>query len=96
MSYPEPDRRDEGSIEQASVKQDEKEVEYVDVHEHGTGAAPQMRSKMDDLSIWESVKAYKLVTAVAMAAALSASLDGYRKLPHKNSLPVIWVLTIQQ
>ena len=41
--------------------------------------APQMRSKDDDLGIWETVKQYKLITAVAMAGAFAASLDGYRE-----------------
>ncbi|KAH7364859.1 hexose transporter [Rhexocercosporidium sp. MPI-PUGE-AT-0058] len=40
--------------------------------------APQMRSKDDDLGIWETVKQYKLITAVAMAGAFAASLDGYQ------------------
>lgn len=37
-----------------------------------------MRSDADDLSIWQSVRQYKLLGFVAMAAAFSASLDGYR------------------
>lgn len=37
-----------------------------------------MRSNADDLSIWQSVRQYKLIGVVAMAAAFSASLDGYR------------------
>jgi len=37
-----------------------------------------MRSKSDDLSVWDAVKRYKLVTAVAMSAAFCASLDGYQ------------------
>lgn len=56
------------------TKHDAEEIEVM-----GKGEAPQMRLKADDLGIWESVGRYKLVTAVAMAAAFSASLDGYRK-----------------
>ncbi|WPG99101.1 general substrate transporter [Acrodontium crateriforme] len=41
-----------------------------------TGAA--MRSRSDDLGIWQSVKQYKMITFVAMCAAFSASLDGYQ------------------
>lgn len=37
-----------------------------------------MRSNADDLSIWQSVRQYKSLGIVAMAAAFSASLDGYR------------------
>ncbi|KAH8585911.1 general substrate transporter [Bisporella sp. PMI_857] len=40
-------------------------------------AAP-IRYKSDDLSVWEGAKKYKLVTAVAMCAAFSSSLDGYQ------------------
>ncbi len=67
------------------LKQDEKTIEHVDVNEHSKGGEPVMRSEMDDLSVWQSVKAYKLVTAVAMAAAFTASLDGYREL-HRAQL----------
>jgi hypothetical protein len=41
--------------------------------------AQPMRSKVDDLSVWQSIQRYKVVGFVAMAAAFSASLDGYRK-----------------
>ncbi|KAH8593537.1 general substrate transporter [Bisporella sp. PMI_857] len=37
-----------------------------------------MRLKSDDLGIWESVGRYKWIIAVGMAAAFSASLDGYQ------------------
>ncbi|KAF2166608.1 hypothetical protein M409DRAFT_36703 [Zasmidium cellare ATCC 36951] len=37
-----------------------------------------LRSKADDLTVWQSIKSYKLVSAVAMAAAFCASLDGYQ------------------
>ncbi|KAE8327986.1 general substrate transporter [Aspergillus sergii] len=50
-------------------------------NEHSTinkGGAPVMRSKEDDLSIWQTVRRYKLVSIMAMAAAFSAALDGYQ------------------
>lgn len=81
MSSSPPVRNDDASVDGVIGKHEETKVEYVDVNEHITGAAPQMRSKMDDLSVWESVKAYRLVTCVGMAAAFSASLDGYRESP---------------
>ncbi|KUJ10532.1 general substrate transporter, partial [Mollisia scopiformis] len=37
-----------------------------------------MRLKSDDLGIWESVGRHKYITFVGMAAAFSASLDGYQ------------------
>lgn len=43
------------------------------------GATPIMRTKEDDLSVWQSVRRYKWVSVLAMLAAFSASLDGYRK-----------------
>lgn len=42
---------------------------------------PVMRSKADDLTVWQSVRRYKFVSLIAMVAAFSASLDGYRKHP---------------
>ncbi|TVY42986.1 Alpha-glucosides permease [Lachnellula occidentalis] len=42
------------------------------------GGAPLMRSKADDLSVWQSVRIYKRVGVIAMLAAFSASLDGYQ------------------
>ena len=40
---------------------------------------PIMRSREDDLGIWQCVTRFKTVSWIAMAAAFSASLDGYRK-----------------
>jgi sugar porter (SP) family MFS transporter len=54
------------------AKHDAEEIEV------SKGEAPQMRLKSDDLGIWESVGRYRLISAVAMAAAFSASLDGYQ------------------
>ncbi|KAF7122119.1 hypothetical protein CNMCM5793_000075 [Aspergillus hiratsukae] len=42
------------------------------------GNNPIMRTKEDDLGIWQSVRRYKWVSALAMIAAFSASLDGYQ------------------
>ncbi|KAL3466115.1 general substrate transporter [Aspergillus heterothallicus] len=39
---------------------------------------PLMRSNLDNLSVWEGLLRYKTVTMIAMAAAFSASLDGYQ------------------
>ncbi|GIK07192.1 hypothetical protein Aspvir_002848 [Aspergillus viridinutans] len=44
----------------------------------GKEAAPLMRSKEDDLTVWQSVRRYRMVGVIAMAAAFSASLDGYQ------------------
>jgi SP family general alpha glucoside:H+ symporter-like MFS transporter len=41
-------------------------------------SVPTMRSQEDDLSVWETAKRYRLVVALGMATAFSASLDGYR------------------
>ena len=43
------------------------------------GGAPLMRSKVDDLSVWQSARLYKRVGFIAMAAAFCAALDGYRE-----------------
>ncbi|TVY39069.1 General alpha-glucoside permease [Lachnellula subtilissima] len=42
------------------------------------GGAPLMRSKADDLTVWQSARVYKRVGVIAMLAAFSASLDGYQ------------------
>lgn len=44
------------------------------------GVDPVMRSRADDLPVWQAAKQYKLITTLAMSAAFCASLDGYRKL----------------
>ncbi|KAF4176771.1 hypothetical protein CNMCM7927_003881 [Aspergillus lentulus] len=44
----------------------------------GKDAAPLMFSKEDDLTVWQSVRRYQMVGVIAMAAAFSASLDGYQ------------------
>jgi hypothetical protein len=38
----------------------------------------QLTSHLDTLSVWQAVRVYKRVTLVAMVAAFSVSLDGYR------------------
>jgi hypothetical protein len=43
--------------------------------------AQPKRSKVDDIGVWQSIQRYRVVGFVAMAAAFSASLDGYRKFP---------------
>jgi hypothetical protein len=50
----------------------------VDDTQPDTAANHLMRSKEDDLSVWKSLFRHKLVATIAMAAAFSASLDGYR------------------
>ena len=40
---------------------------------------PVMRSQEDDLSVWQCALRFKRVSLIAMVAAFSASLDGYRK-----------------
>ena len=51
--------------------------------------APIMRSREDDLGIWQCVLRFKNVSLIAMAAAFSASLDGYRKLLRGDQAPEI-------
>lgn len=54
------------------------ETTTVDKDEANSKGQPLMRSELDNLSIWESLRRYKVVTTIAMVAAFSASLDGYR------------------
>ncbi|KAJ5560572.1 hypothetical protein N7513_002971 [Penicillium frequentans] len=39
---------------------------------------PIMRAKSDDLSVWQTLRQFKFISLVAMAASFSASLDGYQ------------------
>ena len=62
-------------VQEAKIKENVHMEENVDEKV----APPAMRSASDDLSVWEAVKRYQLITLVGMAAAFSASLDGYRE-----------------
>ncbi|OKL57743.1 hypothetical protein UA08_06925 [Talaromyces atroroseus] len=42
------------------------------------GDSPVVRSEVDDLSVWQSIRQYKVIGMVAMTAAFSASMDGYQ------------------
>lgn len=58
-----------------------------------TGSAMAMRARDDDLSIWHSLQKHKLVVTIAMVAAFSASLDGYREqLPSSTRTPLVLTL----
>ena len=57
--------------------------------------AQPKRSKVDDIGVWQSIQRYRGVGFVAMAAAFSASLDGYRKFSlslqnHKSEPRINW------
>lgn len=45
------------------------------------GQIVQMRSELDDMSVFKAVWYYKKIWMVCMLAAFSASLEGYRELP---------------
>jgi sugar porter (SP) family MFS transporter len=66
----------------AEIKMQVETVEYSHPVEMdpatGKDAAPLMFSKEDDLTVWQSVRRYRMVGVIAMAAAFSASLDGYQ------------------
>jgi hypothetical protein len=70
--------------EQITMGQDKAQSETVK-HDKDTTCPeiskhePVMRSALDDISIWASLSRYKVVTMIAMAAAFSAALDGYRE-----------------
>ncbi|KAF7595497.1 hypothetical protein BBP40_005833 [Aspergillus hancockii] len=58
------------AVEQPTAEEEERMM--------AKGSAPVMRSKIDDLSVWQTVRRYKVISVVAMAAAFSAALDGYQ------------------
>jgi MFS transporter, SP family, general alpha glucoside:H+ symporter len=43
------------------------------------GEVPLMRSKADEVGVWQSALIFKRVGLMAMTAAFCAALDGYRK-----------------
>lgn len=53
------------------------------------GGVVQMRSKFDDLGILQSLSRYRYITLVAMAAAFSASLDGYRECCEERPIQLL-------
>jgi hypothetical protein len=69
------------SVEIAKPQVDNVEHFHPAATDSATGkkAALLMRSKEDDLTVWQSVRRYRMVVVIAMAAAFGASVDGYRK-----------------
>lgn len=63
-------------------KENIERVENIALNEYEQHEAAQehvMRSKVDDLSVWQCARQFKVLSLIAMAAAFSASLDGYRE-----------------
>ncbi|KAM5354076.1 hypothetical protein ACJ41O_000726 [Fusarium nematophilum] len=58
--------------------QAKQDTEMVERRASADAAMPVMRSKFDDLSVWQSMRRYKHVGLIAMTAAFCASLDGYQ------------------
>lgn len=75
------------------IKAETVNIENFDVEDEKNGGGAKMRTRADDLGVWESVKRYKLITAVGMAAAFAASMDGYRESSSSLSLSVFVLLT---
>ena len=66
----------------AQVKSaDEIAVERLELTNTEDPKKPFTRTQADQLSIWQSLRQNKLLALIAMAAAFSASLEGYRKVP---------------
>jgi hypothetical protein len=55
-------------------------VEEID-HALAKGQPVLMKSSLDRMTVWQAAAAYKKTTLLCMAAAFSASLDGYRACP---------------
>jgi SP family general alpha glucoside:H+ symporter-like MFS transporter len=68
-------QQEKGNIEMVENSTTAEEMQPPD----SKGGAPLMRSKADDLSVWQCVWLYKRVGVISMIAAFAASLDGYRK-----------------
>lgn len=60
--------------------EDDIHVERLELANTGDPQKPTFtRTHADELSIWQSLRQNKLLALIAMAAAFSASLEGYRK-----------------
>jgi len=63
---------------------DEARDDVYDGHDHKEATQHVvMKSSLDRLSVFQAMRMYKRVVGIAMLAAFSASLDGYRK--HANA-----------
>ncbi|KAJ4328834.1 hypothetical protein N0V84_000621 [Fusarium piperis] len=61
------------------MQQAKQDTEMVERRASGDAVTmPVMRSRFDDLGVWQSVRRYKHVGLIAMTAAFCASLDGYQ------------------
>lgn len=72
------------NMQDIAIKEGDEKTGTVQNVEHRTDGKDghvqqQMRTKADDLPILVSLRAYKLVSLLAMTAAFCAALDGYRK-----------------
>lgn len=79
MTNDQTENHDSSDIVVSNIKDDEATKEYM-TEDVSNKNAPPMRMKSDDIPILESVGRYRLITLVGIAAAFSASLDGYREL----------------
>ncbi len=62
-----------------TVEADSVEQHAMEDMPPSNGGEPVMRSRLDDLTVWQSVRRFRFVGFIAMSAAFCASLDGYRK-----------------
>ena len=67
----------------ADFKNEQGAIERVTTNDEmdrpSKAGAAVMRSRADELSIWQSLLKNKLLGLIAMSAAFSASLEGYRE-----------------
>jgi hypothetical protein len=78
VAVAEPKKGEYEAVEQPTAEEDEQCTMTK-------GGAPLMRSKIDDLSVWQTVRRYKSISVVATGAAFSAALDGYRMGTYSRS-----------
>ncbi|KAJ5256738.1 hypothetical protein N7478_012842 [Penicillium angulare] len=59
-------------------KNDSENIENVHSIDERASNAHVLRSKADELSVWQTARQFKVISMVAMIASFSASLDGYQ------------------
>ncbi|CBF71756.1 predicted protein [Aspergillus nidulans FGSC A4] len=63
-------------VEKPETERVEETTTVDDKDEANSKGQPLMRSELDNLSIWESLRRYKVVTTIAMVAAFKINLNG--------------------
>lgn len=77
QAQPQPQQQEDKDVIHHVEAHGQDMVEEID-HALAKGQPVLMKSSLDRMTVWQAAAAYKKTTLLCMAAAFSASLDGYR------------------